>query len=480
MEIATEKDALLPRSDMLEVFAYARKLGKQIVITSDMYLPSAVLLQLLEENGYAKIDEIYVSDERGVSKREGLFRLIRREHPNASIMHIGDNYKADIWPARCCGMDVFPIMSSLEMFRASGMSQTFKYLDSINERLLVGMFVNRAFGSPFSQSERNGRNLSASEFTNLFVSPLAVSFIIWLVRILQEKPYDAALFVARDGYLLLQMYEIVIKTFPDVKVPKGIYFQASRRLCIGSCLKNEQDLLWIKEQYGYDIRDFLDKGLGITLETQKEDDVLCSNLWKELLVRKKEIFNESSRFKKQYKKYMDDMGISQNGRYILIDLDSRGTTQKALRQAFWPDLPSLYFHRWISQETPSTGEMKSFLPLTDFYSMASYIFEFIFSSPLPSAIGFSEDGSILLGEECRSQEEIKIMFDCQKRVLTFLREFLTLFVQDQSLSRSIGQQLLELYSHISMRGAAKSFLGISLSDDFAGESFDGLTPDMHP
>lgn len=34
-------------------------------------------------------------------------------------------------------------------------------------------------------------------------------------------------------------------------------------------------------------------------------------------------------------------------------------------------------------------------------------------------------------------------------------------------------------SHISMQGAEKSFLDISLSDDFVGESFEGLTPDMH-
>lgn len=481
LEIAVERDALLPRPDMLEVFAYARELGKQIILASDMYLPSAVLLQLLEESGYVNIDKIYVSDELGVSKQEGLFRLIRQDYPEACIMHIGDNYKADVWPARCCGIDVFPILSSLEMFRASGANQSFRHLDSINERLLVGLFVNHAFGSPFGKTVQNGKGISATDFTKLFIAPLAVSFIIWLVRRLQGKPYEAVLFAARDGYLLLQMYECVIKKFPDIDLPNGVYFQASRRLCIGSSLANEQDLLWLKEQYGYDIRDFLRKSLGIALETQKEDDdVLCSGLWRELLAKKDEIFRKSLCFKERYKSYMNTHGISPDGCYILVDFDSRGTTQKALRQAFWSDLPALYFHRWISQETPSTGKMESFLPLTDFYSMASYIMEFIFSSPLPSAIGFSDEGDILLGEECRSQREIEIMFDCQDKVLAFLREFLTLFIPDYPLSRSVGQQLLELYSHASMQGAAEGFLDLSLSDDFAGESFNRLSPDMRP
>lgn len=468
LEIAVERDALLPRPDILEAFAYARKQGKQIILASDMYLPSAMLSQLLEENGYAGVDNIYVSDERGMSKQDGLFRLIRQDYPEASIMHVGDNYKADIWPARCCGIDVFPIQSSLEMFLASGISQPFKYLDNINERLLMGLFLNRAYGSPFAIDSQGKRDVvTPVDFVKLFIVPLSISFICWIIKQLQGKDYDAALFAARDGYLILKMYEIAVRHLDDDEMPKGLYFYTSRMLCIGSALSDDDDLLWLKEQYQYDIRKFLDETLGIDLNItsniRKEDN---HAMWEAVMSSKEKIFEKSKKFRKCYEAYMSKNNIKNDGHYAFVDLDSRGTSQRMLVHSFWPDLYGLYFHRWISYDGKYYGKMKSFLPVSDRISLAAYVFEYVFTSPEPSAISMDETGRVILGKDRRTLSDGIIRDESQKAILAAMEEFMVLYVPEIQLSCSTGQQLLELYKNDAFRGARDCFDGVYIHDDF--------------
>lgn len=73
--------------------------GRRVVVTSDMYLSSQEIRELLRSCGYPDADKIYVSCEQGCNKNQGgLFQTLLDEERVApeQIIHIGDNYRADV------------------------------------------------------------------------------------------------------------------------------------------------------------------------------------------------------------------------------------------------------------------------------------------------------------------------------------------------------------------------------------------------
>ena len=81
----------------LPVVKELRRLGKPLVLLSDMYLPAAFLEELVEAAGFGRFSLCLVSGEAGVSKGEGgLFdRLGKFFPPGTSFVHVGDNPHAD-------------------------------------------------------------------------------------------------------------------------------------------------------------------------------------------------------------------------------------------------------------------------------------------------------------------------------------------------------------------------------------------------
>lgn len=98
-ELQIEEDALVANQEMLDIFLYAKSLGKRIIATSDMYLFAETLQQILEKNGYVGFDAIYCSADEHKAKfnRELYEEIARREEASYdSILHIGDNMSADM------------------------------------------------------------------------------------------------------------------------------------------------------------------------------------------------------------------------------------------------------------------------------------------------------------------------------------------------------------------------------------------------
>ena len=55
LEIQMERDALVANEELLEIFRYAKSIGKRVVATSDMYLFAATLEEYLVEKGFEGI-----------------------------------------------------------------------------------------------------------------------------------------------------------------------------------------------------------------------------------------------------------------------------------------------------------------------------------------------------------------------------------------------------------------------------------------
>ena len=107
-EIQQEMQQTYANPEALWFYRYLQGLGKRIVITSDMYLPTEVVERILEKAGYRGYERIYVSGECGLSKRSGnLYRRMIRDCRTKNILHIGDHAVSDYYRAKEAGIRAF-------------------------------------------------------------------------------------------------------------------------------------------------------------------------------------------------------------------------------------------------------------------------------------------------------------------------------------------------------------------------------------
>ena len=106
-EIELETTLLFPKKSMLPIYGSAVTSGKRVVLTSDMYLPESVLVNILAKCGIRGYSHIYLSSIERKTKRDGtLFKEIsnREGVPFSSILHIGDNARSDFLVPRSLGI----------------------------------------------------------------------------------------------------------------------------------------------------------------------------------------------------------------------------------------------------------------------------------------------------------------------------------------------------------------------------------------
>ena len=85
-EFQTEKDFCFANPYMKQVFKMLKSQGKKIVITSDMYIPHDMMVELLESCGYTGYDKLYVSCDYNGSKRLGiLFDALLEDNLNKKL-----------------------------------------------------------------------------------------------------------------------------------------------------------------------------------------------------------------------------------------------------------------------------------------------------------------------------------------------------------------------------------------------------------
>lgn len=106
-ELQIEIDNIVQKKSGEFIYNAAIKLGKTVVVTTDMYLPSNVISQMLINCGYTKHSKLFVSSEIGYRKRNGgLFKYIQKTIGNEQrIVHIGDSFISDFVMALINGID---------------------------------------------------------------------------------------------------------------------------------------------------------------------------------------------------------------------------------------------------------------------------------------------------------------------------------------------------------------------------------------
>jgi predicted HAD superfamily hydrolase len=120
VEMKWERACLVPRAAGQYLWQRARKLHKDIILVSDMYLPKEFLESVLRDNGYDGWTKFYLSADYGQTKRSGLLF----KHPLAdfkaepeNIVHIGDNAVGDISVPKAMGIKTIHIPRTVEILK---------------------------------------------------------------------------------------------------------------------------------------------------------------------------------------------------------------------------------------------------------------------------------------------------------------------------------------------------------------------------
>lgn len=200
-EMDLEQQVLQPNPEMKEVFDYAKKQGKKIIIVSDMYLPAKFLTDILHKKGFDGFEKLYVSCEYRKTKHTGsLYKLVIDDLKTSAndIFHIGDNPDSDKQKAEKLKISayLYPKMIDRVFKKQPYFKQYYNGNPCLGRSIIIGMML-------FNPKHLNyWYNLGWD-----YGAAAAVAYVQWLDDKVREDKIKHLLFIARDGYILQQVFE---------------------------------------------------------------------------------------------------------------------------------------------------------------------------------------------------------------------------------------------------------------------------------
>ncbi len=291
-ELDAERRFSVRRDAMKEVYDYAVAQGKKIFFLSDMYLPRDFIVELLRRHGYdAAAENTIVSSEEGVLKHTGnLFkRLIARAAPAepSEILHIGDNFNADIKPARALGIRAYYCENPHEFFLAlPAVARLFRVNAEGSElrmglSLYLGLAANRLCEGVHPKKLYDPDSLFNGSAYGLGYFGLGIfmlNFCAWLKRYCLKNGVEQLAFLARDGQIIKDVYDAIAGD--DPALPKSVYLYSSRRMFSIPSFRTPADLNIIFNNYFEGrVGDFVKTRLGLAEpeELKEAEKILKEN-----------------------------------------------------------------------------------------------------------------------------------------------------------------------------------------------------------
>ncbi len=333
-EIEAELEFCFANPYMKYIFETMLSNNKRIVIVTDMYLEAKVIESLLEKNGYTGYEKLFVSCEYSCSKRSGKLydAVIDYLGKDVKIIHIGDNEVSDIEKAREKRIDTFyyeNVNKSGNKYRAIDMS----------------IVVGSAYKGIVNTHLHNGfkRYDAYYEFGYIYGGLFSLGYCNWIYQLAKQKNTDKILFVARDGYLLKQVYERVYG-----KDIKSDYVFWSRIVGLKLCsYKYKNDFMkeyvyrWIRENKKITFREVFENMELLELASKFHeytrmslDDFLTQGNQKEFVMYIESVWQQAlaiyDKKSEAAKKYISGL-IKDCKRVCIVDIGWRGQGALALK-----------------------------------------------------------------------------------------------------------------------------------------------------
>lgn len=430
MELDKERRVLCLREKMKSCMEYCIRQGKKVYLLSDMYLPEALLGELLKQYGITGYTELLVSCDYHTTKPDRLFEVLKEKAGGESYLHIGDNKEADYDAPRRHGIDAFLIMPAIRMMESSAYSSAFVQLKSLESRVMLGMLAAEVFQDPFALFGTNGSPViaDAGKFGYAFIAPLALSFTVWMLNKIKDSKESLLLFSARDGWLIQKIYHQLADTWGLTGLPQDVYFMVSRRAL-----------------------EIVEKG-------------------------------EEKEARESYLDYLREFGMSAYGRIYYFDLMSRGTCQYLLENISGYKMQGIYFQKsdsgiegkdairvwaYFEEKSAHDKDLRIFA-LCDFL-------ECIFTSYDPSFYCFDRDRRCLYEEEKRTEGQIETLREIHSGIFHYCDEFANIIpkIPDDMPANEYCDEILRYTSSEYSQVHIPELSGFVLDDWLGGDKNTG-------
>lgn len=198
IEKSIEVKNCVPNPPMISVLNECKKRGQKIVITSDMYLTSDVFKDIFFKIGIA-YDYLFISGEIRKTKWQGTifpYLLNQLNIDCSQIVHVGDNTRSDILMPR-----KYDIHSMVRLQKETIKCESYCLKSNVVSDQLVQLYRNAILGlGEVTPEFRVGYNV---------VGPFLFSFCKWIHSKKEENKIDILFFVAREGFLIKKIYDIL-------------------------------------------------------------------------------------------------------------------------------------------------------------------------------------------------------------------------------------------------------------------------------
>lgn len=205
VEFETEKEFCFANPYMMQVFKMLKEQGKEIILTSDMYLPHDMMEELLANCGYNGYSKLYVSCDYHCNKRNGgLYHNMMRDYRYKKIIHVGDNYATDIEKAKEIGIAASFYQSCRNRgnpYRADGMSELVGslYAGIVNTHLHNGSKVYDPY----------------YEYGFIYGGLYVLGYCNWIYSKAKTEGVEKILFLARDGDIYQKVFNMMFDDMPN-------------------------------------------------------------------------------------------------------------------------------------------------------------------------------------------------------------------------------------------------------------------------
>ena len=336
LEIQLELDNIIPIKENIEKLKVLLEKGKRVVLISDMYLPEYIIKEMLLKCDPVLCQvKLYLSSTLGFMKtKQALFHYVK-EQENVEFRewtHMGDNKFADFFCARKLGIKavLYPYVKFKE------------YEKSLLVANSQNSFVQISLGCAKNIRLNKFPNDEKAQLGASLAGPILFPYIYWLLDQAQKRGIERLYFIARDGYILKLIADLIIK---ENNLPiKTKYIYGSRKAWRISALNLDDDELYrqfiqftmyepkkVNQAFGLTKEEFLSilpKNLH-NYSTHKPDNRLAEYLYENKDVLKFAIEKNKAQ-KECVINYLKNTIDCTDDKFAFVDLDGSGLTQNCL------------------------------------------------------------------------------------------------------------------------------------------------------
>lgn len=265
-ELRLEESLCFARRSGLELYELALRAGKKIICISDMYLGEEFVLRLLKKCGYEQIDKIFVSSKYGKLKATGrLYAEVCAKLNTfaANILHIGDNFEADMKRAAASGLQALHLPKAVDVFTnrissiytgdsfkdiywgKSGLFDSRCVIKQLPLRCLYAVVADKMFDQPFRPFDKASTYNADPYYMGYMAMGMHLFGIAkWIYDVSLREGYETVHFFARDGYVVKQIFDRISAMMAQRAGKKigSTYFCASRRALMPYAIRKSTDI----------------------------------------------------------------------------------------------------------------------------------------------------------------------------------------------------------------------------------------------